>query len=107
MVLSFKESVTPFRGWTRREQSTSTGTQPHQALDLARHPEKAKAPRKKLRARDRPLANDFLPEEEFSRCLRAWFGTIARVLLPGHAFYMFGGNSNVGTYPPMLKEAAL
>src|SRR5262249_38494353 len=32
----------------------------HQALDLARHPEKAKPTAKKLRAKDRPLANDFV-----------------------------------------------
>src|SRR5262249_45935093 len=31
----------------------------HQGLDLARHPGKAKPTQKKLRAKDRPLANDF------------------------------------------------
>jgi len=32
----------------------------HQALDLARHPEKAQATHRKLRAKDRPLADDFV-----------------------------------------------
>jgi hypothetical protein len=41
----------------------------------------------KLRAKDRPLANDFVSDQEFERLLHAWFGNLARVLLPGHAFY--------------------
>src|SRR5690606_22007541 len=35
----------------------------HQKLDLARHPEKAKATHKKMRAKDRPLANDFVTDD--------------------------------------------
>ena len=45
--------------------SSFTGTTHHQGLDLARHPDKAKRTTQKLRAKDRPLANDFVPEEEF------------------------------------------
>jgi DNA modification methylase len=45
---------------------------------------------RKLRARDRPQANDFVTDEEFARLLRAWFGNVARVLLPGRAFYPWG-----------------
>ncbi|MCW5756718.1 MAG: ParB N-terminal domain-containing protein, partial [Phycisphaeraceae bacterium] len=55
----------------------------HQSMDLARHPEKAKPTGKKLRAKDRPLANDFVSDQEFDRLLAAWFGNIARVLIPG------------------------
>jgi DNA modification methylase len=79
----------------------------HQKLDLARHPEKSKATTKKMRAKDRPLENDFVSEEEFDRLLRAWFGNIARVLLPGRSFYIWGGYANCGNYPPVLKEAGL
>lgn len=78
----------------------------HQGLDLARHPEKAK-PTGKMRAKDRPLANDFLPDDEFAVLLRKWFGNLARVLLPGRAFYIWGGYSNLGNYPPALKECGL
>ena len=47
----------------------------HQGLDVARHPSKKPAPRtSKLRAKDRPLANDFVSDDEFDRLLRAWFG---------------------------------
>ena len=67
-------------------------------------PEKAKPAAKKLRARDRPLANDFVSDEEFDRLLRAWFGNLARVLLPGRGFYVWGGYSNCGNYPPVLKD---
>jgi len=63
--------------------SSFQGPRHHQSLDLARHPQKAKPTGKKLRAKDRPLANDFLSEEEFDRLLHAWFENIARVLLPG------------------------
>src|SRR5271157_440376 len=55
------------------------------------HPDDPKATTKKLRARDRPLENDFLSDEAFDRLLSAWFGNIARVLQPGRAFYLFGG----------------
>src|SRR5262249_49563361 len=40
-----------------------------------------------MRAKDRPLANDFVSEQEFEQLLHAWFGNIARVLLRGRAFY--------------------
>ena len=79
----------------------------HQALDLARHPGKSKPTHKKMRAKDRPLANDFLPDEEFEQRLRAWFGNASRVMLPGRAFYIWGGYANVANYPPALKEAGL
>ncbi|RKY19792.1 MAG: chromosome partitioning protein ParB [Planctomycetota bacterium] len=79
----------------------------HQKLDLARHPEKAKPTTKKMRAKDRPLINDFLSDEEFDRLLAAWFGNIARVLLPGRGFFIWGGYANTANYPPALKTAGL
>jgi DNA modification methylase len=79
----------------------------HQRFDVSRHPEKAKPTNKKLRAKDRPLANDFVSEKQFVQMLQAWFGNIARVLLPGHSFYVWGGFSNCGTYPPVLKAVGL
>ena len=79
----------------------------HQAMDVARHPEKAKATHRKLRAKDRPLENDVVSDEEFDRLLHAWFGQMARVLLPGHGFYIWGGYANLGNYPPVLKEHKL
>jgi DNA modification methylase len=88
-------------------QSSFEGTKHHQAADLARHPEKAKPTGKKLRAKDRPLANDFVSDEEFDRLLHAWFGNIARVLLPGHSFFCWGGYANVANYPPVLKDTGL
>src|SRR5690606_19691986 len=79
----------------------------HQGLDLARHPEKAKPTGKKLRAKDRPLANDFVTDEEFDRLLDAWFGNMARVLVPGGSFFIWGGYANCGNYPPFLKKNGL
>jgi DNA modification methylase len=78
----------------------------HQAFDVARQGEK-KATTKKLRAKDRPLENDFVSEAAFKRLLTAWFGNMARVLQPGRAFYLFGGYGNCGNYPPMLKAVGL
>ena len=43
----------------------------HQQLDLARHPEKSKPTHKRMRAKDRPLANDFVSDEAFDRMLNA------------------------------------
>ena len=79
----------------------------HQKFDLERHPEKAKATHKKMRAKDRPLANDFVTDEEFNRLLDAWFGNIARVLEPGRALYCWGGYANCANYPPVLKRHGL
>jgi DNA modification methylase len=62
---------------------------------------------KKMRARDRVLANDFVSDEEFDRLLNAWFGNIARVLEPGRCFYIWGGYANCGNYPPVLKTTKL
>lgn len=78
----------------------------HQGLDLARHPEKAK-PTGKMRARDRPLHNDFLPPEEFERLLHAWFKNLSQALEPGRGFYVWGGYANLGNYPPVLKATGL
>jgi DNA modification methylase len=79
----------------------------HQKFDLARHPEKSKATHRKMRAKDRPLTNDYVSDEEFSRLLLAWFGQMARVLLPGRAAYIWGGYANVANYPPALKACGL
>jgi len=84
-----------------------TSTSHHQALDLARHPEKSKATHRKLRPKDRPLANDFVTDEAFDQLLDAWFGNIARVLVPGRGFYIWGGYANLGNYPPYLKRHEL
>jgi DNA modification methylase len=83
------------------------GLKHHQSMDLARHPEKAKPTAKKLRAKDRPLTNDFVSEQEFDRLLHSWFGNLARVLQPGRSFYIWGGYANCGNYPPVLKEVGL
>ncbi|MCY2977228.1 MAG: DNA methyltransferase [Planctomycetota bacterium] len=64
-------------------------------------------PKQKMRAKDRPLANDFVTDDEFDRLLDAWFGNIARVLVPGGCFYIWGGYANCGNYPPFLKKHGL
>ncbi|QEL20688.1 DNA modification methylase [Limnoglobus roseus] len=87
--------------------SSFAGTTHHQSLDVERHPGKAKPTQKKLRAKDRPLANDFVTDAEFDRLLDAWFGNVARVLLPGRAAYVWGGYANCANYPPYLKKHGL
>jgi DNA modification methylase len=87
--------------------SSFKGRMHHQVLDLTRHPGKAKPTGRKLRAKDRPLANDFVTEEEFARLLQTWFGNLARVLLPGRSFFIWGGYANCGNYPPVLKAVGL
>jgi len=79
----------------------------HQKFDLARHPEKAKATHRKMRAKDRPLENDFVTSEAFDEMLLGWFGNAARVLKPGGAFYIWGGYANLGNYPGPLKACGL
>jgi DNA modification methylase len=86
---------------------SSFETTHHQKLDVERFPEKAQPTTTKLRPKDRPLQNDFLSEEEFDRLLNAWFANISRVLVPGRAFFIWGGYSNLGNYPPALRANGL
>ena len=60
-----------------------------------------------MRAKDRPLANDFVSDGEFDLLLDAWFGNMARVLDVGRGFYIWGGYANCGNYPPVLKKHGL
>ncbi len=78
----------------------------HQSFDVARQGEKKRTTRK-MRAKDRPLENDFVSEEAFEEMLDAWFGNMARVLIPGGGFYIWGGYANLGNYPGPLKRAGL
>jgi DNA modification methylase len=84
-----------------------SGVRHHQQLDLERHPEKAQATHRKLRAKDRPLEGDFVSDAEFAERLAAWFGNAARVLRPGGAFYVWGGYAYVANYPAALSGAKL
>lgn len=87
--------------------SSFAGTTHHQQLDVERHPSKSKGTTRKLRAKDRPLANDFVSDEAFEAMLLAWFGNLGRVLIPGRSFYIWGGYANCANYPPALKAAGL
>jgi len=87
--------------------SATQATTHMQKRDLARHPEKSKATHKKMRAKDRPLANDFMSDEAFEEMLLAWFVNISRVLKPGGSFYIWGGYANLGNYPSPLKACEL
>jgi DNA modification methylase len=78
----------------------------HQRFDAERNPG-AMRPTGQMRPKDRPLLNDFLPDEEFERLLNAWFGNLAYAMEPGAAFYIWGGYANVGNYPPALKASSL
>jgi DNA modification methylase len=62
---------------------------------------------KKMRAKDRPLANDFVTDDEFDRLLHAWFGNMVRVLEPGRSLYIWGGYANCANYPPVLKACGI
>lgn len=84
--------------------SSFEGTTHHQKMDAARHPAKTQATHKKLQAKDRPLANDFVTDQAFDEMLDAWFGNMARVLDPGRGFYIWGGYANVSNYPAPLKR---
>jgi DNA modification methylase len=86
---------------------SSFETTHHQKLDVVRHPVKARPTTRKLRAKDRPLKNDFLGDDEFRVLLNDWIGNLGRVLLPGRAFYLWGGYSNIGNYPPALAANGL
>jgi DNA modification methylase len=96
-----------YRGEDGHRSRGREGLTHHQGFDAARRPGAAQATTKKLRAKDRPLANDFVSDEDFDRMLDAWFGNASRVLKPGGSFYIWGGYANIGNYPAPLKRAGL
>jgi len=65
----------------------------HQGFDQARGVTDPKKARKKMRAKDRPLENDFVSDEAFDQMLLAWFGNASRVMKPGASFYVWGVTS--------------
>jgi len=79
----------------------------HQGFDVARGVTDPAKARKKMRAKDRPLENDFVSDEAFDEMLLAWFGNASRVLKPGGSFYVWGGYANLGNYPAPLKASGL
>jgi DNA modification methylase len=79
----------------------------HQGFDKARGATDGKKAKQKMRPKDRPLANDFVSDEEFDKMLRAWFNNAARVLKPGSSFYIWGGYANLENYPGPIKDAGL
>jgi DNA modification methylase len=87
--------------------SSFDGLKHHQRFDYERNKPSKKSGSGALRAKDRPLCNDFISDDEYDKLLRAWFGNIARVLEPGGSFYIWGGYANCGNYPPVLKECGL
>ncbi len=89
------------------DMSKSYGKMHHQQFDVGRGATDPKKARKKMRAKDRPLENDFLTDEAFDEMLIAWFGNASRVLKPGGSFYIWGGYANLGNYPAPLKAARM
>jgi len=79
----------------------------HQGFDVARGVTDPAKARRKMRPKDRPLINDHLSDAEFDQRLRGWFQQIGRVLLPGRAFYLWAGWTNLKNYPAALEEADL
>ncbi len=91
----------------KREIAHRKGLQHHPSFDLHRGASKAKATTKKMRPKDRALANDFMKDADYDVLLRQWFGNIAAALKPGGAFYLWGGYANCANYPPALAECGL
>jgi DNA modification methylase len=93
-------------GLPHPDGATHGGLTHHQSFDVARQGQK-KDTTKQMRPKDRQLANDSLSDEDFEKMLQAWFGNMARVLVPGRCFYIWGGYANLGNYPPVLKACEL
>jgi len=60
-----------------------------------------------MRAKDRPLLNDWVGDKAFAALLIGWCTQIARVLRPGHTFYCWSGFMNLGAYPLAFSTAHL
>ena len=94
----------------RSRNATSVGNSSFASCkqpNRARHSKKSKPTTRKMRAKDRPLENDFVSDADFKQMLNACFRNMARVLEPGRSFYIWGGYTNLGIYPAPLKAAGL
>lgn len=78
----------------------------HQNFDFKRFPGKSKKTGA-MRAKDRPLKNDFMPDDKFDQLLGVWFANMAARLIPGGSFYIWGGYSNWKNYPSKIESAGL
>src|SRR5579885_252563 len=87
--------------------SSFAGLHHHQSFDVHRGASKARATTKKMRPKDRALANDFMKDGDYEVLLRQWFGNISAALKPGGAFYLWGGYANCANYPPAMAECGL
>lgn len=94
-------------GQTNFAPKKQGGTKRGRGLDAKGKAGPTKGTTAKLRAKDRPLANDFVSEEEFDRLLMAWFANASEALEPGRAFYIWGGYANIANYPSALEAAGL
>jgi len=90
-----------------RAMAGKKGLHHHQSFDLHRGASKAKRTTKKLRPKDRALANDFMKDSDYEGLLRQWFANLAAALKPGGAFYIWGGYANCANYPPALADCGL
>lgn len=99
--------LSSFAGYGNNANAETPGFTSDVGRDVHRNPGSAKATHAKMRAKDRPLANDFVTDEAFDALLDAWFGNISRVLVPGGTFYIWGGYANIANYPPVLKAHGL
>jgi DNA modification methylase len=100
---AIRAGLTSYKDW--QTTGAHKGLKHHQSFDVARGAVGKSTGQ--MRAKDRPLINDFMPEAEFEKLLRLWFGNIAESLIPGRSFYIWGGYANCGNYPPALKESGL
>jgi DNA modification methylase len=94
-------------GGSKATEGAKRTASKYHGFDVATGGQSGKATHKKLRPKDRPLVNDFVSDEAFDAMLHAWFGNIARVLLPGRAAFIWGGYANIADYPPVLKACGL
>lgn len=99
------ERSTTARG--KRDRAMIHKRMHHQNFDVARGAAHPKRARVKMRAKDRAMEGDFMPDKDFVRVLRLWFGNLARVLDAGRAFYIWGGYANCANYPAALEGAGL
>jgi DNA modification methylase len=94
------------RSESKKGAAKRTASKYH-GFDVATGGQSGKATHRKMRPKDRPLTNDFMSDQAFDAMLLAWFGNIARVLLPGRGFYIWGGYANIANYPGPMKDAGL
>jgi len=100
----YNVSVQPAGNWDGEDPNGRWGTH---GKDVVKRNERGRKIANPNIAKERKLIGDFLSTMEFAKRLHWWFKCMEMSMEAGSSFYIWGGFSNIGNYPPAMRSAGL